>query len=62
MNEECAFMDEFAVYLNSLYWEQAIDDLPAQLIAYEYIRFNGGNADELLFTTDDSDQALLKAS
>lgn len=62
MNEECVQMDEFAVYLSSLYWEQAIDDLSAELIAYEYVRFKGGDADELLNVGDDAEQTLREAS
>lgn len=62
MEEENVRMDEFAVYLNGLYWEQAMDDLPAELIAYEYIRFSGGDADALLLAASTKMQGLRQVS
>lgn len=38
MEADLVLMDEFTVYLNSLYWEQALDDLPMDLLEFEYQR------------------------
>ncbi|KAF0129853.1 MAG: hypothetical protein FD155_2097 [Bacteroidetes bacterium] len=41
MEIEWIGMDEFETYLNTLYWEQALDDLPTDLVEFEYQRFRG---------------------
>ncbi|MCC7318830.1 MAG: hypothetical protein IT219_09880 [Bacteroidales bacterium] len=38
MEAELVLMDEFKLYLNSLYWDQALDDLPMDLLEFEYQR------------------------
>lgn len=38
MEAELVLMDEFTLYLNTLYWEKALDDLPMDLLEFEYRR------------------------